>query len=113
MIKIVQSLSDKQHNYFGSARVYYSGVALGSTAAWNWVGFSGTNTGFGTHGNEECNRMTLAGSGNSICQWSFNSGASLAGELFGGDAFALDGPRVSGLWMRSSSASQLVQLWAW
>jgi len=110
---MVQGLKDKKYQYFGSNRVYYSGVPIGSTIAWSWVGFSGTNTGFGPHGNTENQRVALVSSGTSVMQWSYNSGLSIAGELFGGDSFTQDGVNVSGLWVRSSVASQKFRLWAW
>ena len=110
---MVQSLSDKQHNYFGSDRFFYSGATLSSGTAWTFVNFSGTNTGFGTHGNEESNRMILATSGTSYMQFSFDSGTSLHGELYGGDNITLDGVRKSGLWIRTNATTQVLQVWAW
>ena len=110
---MVQSLTGKQHNYFGSTRGYYSGLGLGSTTAWSFVNFSGTNTGIGTQGNTEANRLIIASSGTSFAQFSYNSGLTLAGEVYGGDTITLDGVSQSGIWIRSNSASQLVQVWGW
>ena len=110
---MVQSIRDKQFNYYGSTRGYYSGISLGSTAAWSFAHFSGTNTGFGTASNEESNRIILASSGTSFAQWSYNSGLTIAGEVYGGDTITLDGIQQSGLWVRSNAASQLVQVWGW
>ena len=112
-IKLVQSLSDKNWNYHGSDRFFYSGVSVNSGTAWSFVNFSGTSTGFGVHGREECNRMILASSGTSIVQWSFNSGTDIHGELWAGDNISMDGVQKSGLWVRASSASQGLQIWAW
>ena len=110
---MVQGIRDKQFNYYGSSRGFYSGLGLGSTAAWSFVNFSGTNTGFGTAGNEESNRIMLASSGTSFAQWSYNSGLTIAGEVYGGDTATLDGVHQSGLWVRSKSAGNLVQVWGW
>lgn len=109
---MVQGLSDKQWRYFGSPRGYYSGLSLGSTAAWSWFGWSGTNTGFGSHGDEECQRVMIASSGNSYAQWSWNSGVSIGGELYSAEAYSFDGMFKSGIWMRSNAVSK-VKVWAW
>lgn len=110
---MVQGLKDKKFQYFGSARTYYSGLTLGSTIAWSWIDFSGTDTGFGAHGITENQRFAIVSSGTSFMQWSWNSGASLGGELFGADSVTLDGINRSGVWLRSNAASQKVRLWAW
>ena len=108
-----QSLSDKKYQYYGSYRNFYSGCGLGSTAAWAFLNFSGTNTGFGAANNVLANRYALVSSGNSFIQWSWNSGITLGGELYGGQAFTQDGVNASGVWIRSNAASQLVKMWAW
>jgi len=110
---MVQAWQDRQKQYQGSDRIFYSGISLNSGAAWNWVDFSGTNSGFGTHGNEECNRFILASSGNSIGQLSFNSGTSLHGHIYPLDSLVLDGVQRSGCWLRTDAASQLFRIWAW
>ena len=107
-----QSLSDKKYQYFGSSRNYYTGSTIGSTSTWTFFNFSGTNTGFGPANNVLSNRITLVASGTSLIEWSYNSGASTAGILWG-DAFAQDGVNVSGLWIRSNAATQVFRLWAW
>lgn len=108
-----QAWQDKQFQYHGSARMFYSGCPLSSGTAWNWVNFSGTNTGFGTHGNEECQRMMIACSGNSLGQLSFNSGTSMHGDLYPADDLSFDGVNRSGCWLRTNANSQLFRIWAW
>ena len=111
---MANNLQDKKFFYFGSDRVYYSGVPIGSTVAYTFLGFSGTNTGFGTHGNESSNRIMISSSGTSYVQWSYTeSGTKPAGEVWGGNSATLDGVHKSGLWFRSNAASQAFQLWAW
>ena len=109
----LQSLSDKQHNYFGSQKMFYLGSTTGSTSTWAFVNFSGTDTGFGAHGNDTSNRFLLASSGTSFVQWSWNSGTTLAGELYGGANITQDGVNRSGVWLRTNVASQGWQIWAW
>lgn len=110
---MVQAWQDKQYMYHGSNRMFYSGCPLNSGAAWNWVGFSGTNTGFGTHGNTESQRFAIASSGNSVGQLSFNSGTSIHSDIYESDSLTMDGVNRSGCWIRSNSASQLFRIWAW
>lgn len=108
-------LRDKQYQYFGSNRIFYSGITLGSTTAYSFIAFSGTNTKFGAAGNELSNRLSLAASGTSFFQWAYVSGTAppVTGELWGGNTITQDGIHLSGLWMRSKSASQVLQIWAW
>lgn len=108
-----QSLRDKQYQFYGSDRVFYSGLNVGSTTAWSFYGFSGTNTGMGTAGNEVCNKFAIVSSGTSFVEWSYNSGTTLAGEIYNGQAVTMDGVNVSGIWLRSNIASQKVQVWSW
>ena len=110
------TLIDKQFQFFGSDRVYYSGLAVGSTTKWTFVDFSGTDTGFGTAGNERCHKLTVVSSGTSFVQWSYVSGPNavqLAGEVWNGNAISMDGVNVSGIWVRSDTAAQSAQVWAW
>ncbi|MFA5133014.1 MAG: hypothetical protein WC444_06835 [Candidatus Paceibacterota bacterium] len=109
----MQGLQDKKYQYFGSDRMFYSGCPLNSGTAWNWVDFSGTNTGFGTHGNTECQRFALASSGTSVGQLSFNSGTSFHADIFPNDSLTFDGVNRSGCWLRSNTDSQVVRVWAW
>jgi len=109
----MQSWQDKQVQYQGSNRMFHSGCSYNSGAKWNWVGFSGTDTGFGTHGNEECNRFAIASSGNSIGQLSFNSGTSIHSNIYAVDSLLFDGMMVSGCWLRTSVASQKFRVWGW
>ena len=111
-----QTMSDKRYQFYGSNRVYYSGVPLGSTTAWYWINPSGTDKGFGTNNNILCNRIQLVSSGTSVMQWSYNSGLTIAGDLWGGNATSQDGVNVSGLWVRSdvgAASSQKFQAWFW
>lgn len=108
-----QSWQDKQMQYHGSARMFYSGCPLNSGTAWNWVGFSGTNTGFGAHGNEESQRFAIASSGNSIGQLSFDSGTSIHAHMYPSDSLTFDGLNRSGCWIRTDAASQHFRIWAW
>ena len=110
---MAQSWQDKQVQFQGSQRMFYSGCPLNSGTAWNWVGFSGTNTGFGPHGNEECNRFGIESSGTSVGQFSFNSGLSLHGDVFGAEAKVFDGVQRSGVWIRSNADSQNMRVWGW
>jgi len=93
--------------------MYYTGCTYNSGTAWNWVGFSGTNTGFGTHSNEESNRIAILPSGNSIMQMSFDGGTSIHGHIYPGDSLTFDGVLRSGCSFRAQSASQKIRMWAW
>lgn len=108
-------LKDKQYTYYGSTKGYYSGLAVGSTAAWAFVDFSGTTTGFGTASNELSNRISIVSSGTSYVEWALGSAATMpqAGEIWAGNGFTQDGVHVSGVWVRSDTASQAIQMWAW
>ena len=109
-----QGWQDKQNAYYGTEKnCFYSGVSLGSKAAWTWVGISGTNTGFGAHGNTVSQRLGLSTSGTSFFQWSYNGGISVAGEIYGGEAFVMNGISKSGLSLRTDTASQKIRIWAW
>lgn len=108
-----QGLSDKKYQYFGSDRSFYSGCALNSGTAWAWAGFSGTNTGFGAHGNELSQRFGIASSGTSVAQWSFDSGTSINGDLYQAEALVFDGVNRSGVWLRTSADSQVIRVWGW
>ena len=108
-----QSWQDKQMQYHGSARMFYSGCPLNSGTAWNWVGFSGTNTGFGAHGNEESQRFAILSSGTSVAQLSFTSGTTIDGDIYPSDNLTFDGVNRSGCWIRSNTNSQLIRVWAW
>ena len=109
-----QSIRDKEYQYFGSDRVYYSGLGdVGSATAWTFVNFSGTNTGFGTAGNERSQRFAITSSGTSFMQWSYNSGITLAGEVWNGNAITQDGVNVSGVWLRTNATGQKCQVWSW
>jgi len=110
---MVQAWQDRQKQFQGSERMFYSGCQYNSGASWNWVGFSGTNTGFGTHGNEECNRFILASSGNSVGELSFDGGTSLHGHIYPSDEIVLDGVLRSGCYIRTDAASQRFRVWAW
>jgi len=109
----LQGLKDKKFQYYGSDRTFYSGIGLGSTVTWNFLGFSGTNTGFGAASQELSQRFAIASSGTSYMQWSWNSGLTVGGEVYPSDAVTLDGINQSGVWLRSNAASQLVRVWAW
>ena len=109
-----QDSASKKDQYFGSARDFYIGSTVGSTSAWTFFNFSGTNTGFGTANNILSNRFAIRSSGTSFIQWSINSGTTLSGELYGTNAtFTKDGVNVSGVWVRTNTASQGFQIWAW
>ena len=110
---LVQAWKDKQNNYFGSDKWFYSGVTLSSGTAWTFVNFSGTNSLFGFHGREEGNRFMINSSGTSFMQWSWNSGASVDGEVWAGDTASFDGVSRSGVWLRTNTASQTAQIWTW
>lgn len=114
---MVQSLNDKKYQYFGSERAFYSGIQdIGSTTAWTFLSFSGTNTGFGTAGNEKSQRIAIVSSGTSYLEWSLISGTNAvaqAGEVWNGNSITQDGVNVSGLWIRTKAASQKSQIWAW
>lgn len=110
---MVQAWQDRQRQYQGSDRMFYSGCPLNSGAAWNWVGFSGTNTGFGTHGNEESNRFGIAASGTSVGQFSFDAGTSIHGDIFGSEAIMFDGVNRSGVYLRSNADTQNIRVWGW
>ena len=110
---MAQGLQDKKYQYYGSDRMFYSGCPLSSGTAWSWVGFSGTNTGFGPHGNTESQRFAIACSGNSVGQLSFNSGTSIHAHLYPADSLTFDGVNRSGCWLRTDVASQLFRVWAW
>ena len=111
----MQALRDKKNNYYGSQRMFYSGCPVGSTTAWNWVGFSGAGTGFGADGNTEANRIMIIGSNTSVVQFSFDAGTTIHGELGGNanDKLEFHGVNYSGLHVRASAASQKVRIWAW
>jgi len=109
----MQGLQDKKYMYYGSDRMFYSGCPLNSGTAWNYVDFSGTNTGFGTHGNTECQRFSILSSGASIAQLSFNSGTSIHADIYAADSLTMDGVNRSGCWLRSSADTQVVRVWAW
>lgn len=110
-----QDSTSKRDNYFGSSRAFYTGSTVGSTAAWTFINFSGTNTGFGTANNLLANRFLIAGSNTSFIQWSWNSGVALAGELGPTTIKEVyqDGINASGVWIRSNVATQIIQIWAW
>lgn len=110
----VQDSSAKRDQYFGSFRNYYSGLIPGSTSAYTFIGFSGTNTGFGTANNILSNRITIVASGGNARAIDFQiiSGI-LGGEMYPGEAFARDGVSVSGIWIRSSEATGQVRIWGW
>lgn len=108
-----QSWQDKNYQFNGSDRMFYSGCPLNSGTLWTWVGFSGTDTGFGTHSNEECNRFGIAASGTSVGQFSFNSGTTIHGDIFGNEAIMFDGVQRSGCWLRSNTDSQNLRIWGW
>ena len=110
-----QNWEDKRNSYFGSNRCFYSGISIASSgSSWTWVGISGDNTGFGSEGAEELSqRFAIAPSGTSQAQWSWNNGASVGGEVYGGQRVAFDGVNRSGVWVRSEKDTQLVQIWFW
>ena len=109
----MQAWQDKQKQFHGSERMYYTGCTYNSGASWNWIGFSGTNTGFGTHSNEECNRFSILSSGNSIGQMSMNSGTSIHAHIYPSDELVFDGVTRSGCWLRTDTNSQHFRIWAW
>lgn len=109
----IQGLRDKQFRYFGSQRMYYSGLTVGSTTAWNTYVFSGTNNGFGISSDVLSQRFAVVSSGASSVEFSFNAGTTVAGEVFPGQAITLDGVNKSGVDLRAVAAGQLVQVWAW
>mgnify|MGYP001601850230 CR=1 FL=1 len=112
-----QSLSDKKGNYFGSDRQYYSGLVPGSTSTFNWIDFSGTNTGFGTANNVLSQRWQIVASGGNarIIDWSWLSGTTpyIQGTVIPGEAITQDGVSRSGVWIRSSESTAQVRVWAW
>ena len=110
---MVSSLTGRQFNYFGSDRWFYSGLSVGSSTSWAFVNFSGLNSGFGSHSHEEGARFMINSSGTSVCQWSWDSGVSIAGEVWAGDAATFDGVARSGVWIRAASVSQGIQLFYW
>jgi len=112
---MVQGLRDKQYQYFGSNRSFYSGCSMNSGTAYLYVGFSGTNTGFGTASNELSQRIALASSGVSTAEWAFNSGTDAFpdGALYGNEALTFDGVNQSGLWLRSNADNSKVRVWGW
>jgi len=110
-----QGWRDKDYQFKGSKRAFYVGSEIGSTTGYNWIGFSGTNTGFGAAGNEVCNRIILAGSNNSVLDWSWD-GTNLHGEIYGtNNAIAMDGVMRSGIYVRAADNSndQIIKIWAW
>lgn len=110
-----QHLRDKQERYFGNhERNFYIGSVIGSTSAWTYINFSGTNTGFGPANQVLSNRFIIANSGTSFIQWSWNSGTTVHGELYRNpDGLAMDGISASGVWVRSNAATQGFRIWAW
>ena len=114
-----QSINDKKYRYFGSSRMFYSGLSLGSTPTYSYVSFSGTNTGFvleSTNTTDSLSqRFALASSGTSSADWTWTSGTDAFphGTIYGGEAFVFDGVNRSGLWVRSSSAGNVIRVWAW
>ena len=109
----MQAWQDKQYMYHGSDRMFYSGCTLNSGAAWNWVGISGLSNGFGTHGNTESQRFSIASSGNSIMELSFNSGTSIHADVYPGDTLTFDGVNRSGCWLRAKESSETARVWFW
>jgi hypothetical protein len=109
-----QSLSDKEYRYFGSDRIFYSGVTPGSTTAYAFINFSGTNTGFGPANNVLNQRVTIVASGGNAraVDFMFRSGTN-SGELWAGESFTMDGVNFSGVWVRSSEATAQARVWAW
>ena len=108
-----QSLSDKKYQYYGSSRMFYSGLAIGSTTAWTTVVWSGTTTGFGLQNNVLSQRMMIIGSGASIIEWSFDGGTTRHGTTFGSEILQFDGINKSGIDIRSNAATQVARIWVW
>lgn len=102
---------DAQVNYQASRRNYYSGLNLNSGTAFEWFGFSGTTSKFGTNGNECSSRILIAPSG---CDAGFShDGTALHGHVFDSESLQFDGMQKSGLHIRSDTDSSFVRVWAW
>ena len=113
---MAQGLRDKQYQYFGSNRNFYSGCSLSSGTAYLYVPFSGTTTGFGTASNELSQRIAIASSGVSTAEWTFTSGTTAPfphGAIYGNEALTFDGVNHSGLWLRSNADNSKVRVWGW
>lgn len=109
-----QATADKQTHYFGSQRMFYSGVSLTSGTAYAFVDYSGASSGFGAAQDVLSQRFSIVGSGTSQVQWSWFSGTTpyVNGEIYGNQAIVLDGVSRSGVWVRSEKVSK-VQIFAW
>ena len=109
----MEGLKDKTWNYHGSDKSYYSGITINSGTSWQFINFSGTFTGFGTESNERNHRFAIVSSGASYMEWSYNNGSSQAGEVWNGNAITQDGVNISGVFLRSKTDAQKVQVFAW
>lgn len=107
-----QHLEDKKYQYFGSNRFFAVEQSLGSTSAYTFITFSGTNSGFLAEGLELSQRTGVASSGTSVAEITPFSGGQVL-PIYGRDALVFDGLNLSGLWIRSNAASQVIRITAW
>lgn len=111
----VQDYKENQKSYQGSMKTYFLGSTIGSGAAFSFIDFSGTNTGFGTANSVLCNHLEIKASGGALVSWKFVSGAStpIDGELLNTENIQLNGISRSGLWIRSDTTNTKIRIWAW
>lgn len=115
-----QHLLDKQHKFFGSDRVFYTGASLGSTTAWTNISFSGAATGFGwgtgsTASEDMSQRFAIVASGGNTSgvEWSWDSGTTIHGVVYPSESLTFDGKSHGGIALRSASATHQVRVWVW
>lgn len=110
----LQHIKDVERAYKASNRWYYTGSVIGSTSAYTFFNFSGTNSGFGPDNNVVSNRIQIVASGGNTAVIQYGIGSNIVqGELWAGETQSIDGKNASGLWIRTNTATQQFRLWAW
>lgn len=106
------SNTDKQRGFYGSTRFYANSITLGSTANFTFYNFSGAFGPADSSSDIYSRRVAYQSSGNSVAEFMPFSGAQIE-QIWAGAAKAFDGLQLSGVWLRSSAASQVIQINAW
>jgi len=108
------SLTDKQYQFFGANRWFFTGLNLISGSGWTAIDFSGVG-GFGANQAVLGHRFMIVKSGTSAAsaiEWSWDGGTTIAGTTRYAASLSFDGISKSGVAVRAT-ATLSGQIYVW